>query len=219
VTKDELRVAVLRYHYSRHQMEPGVVEQTAKIAFDLGLDFKSVAEAQFYLSEKGFLRVTSDIGGLGESYTAYMTHVTGRGIDFVEHPTDFRGGGIPIALVNIVAGGDVSGVTVAGRDQQVVHGDIKGPAIQGGMDLPLFPIEQVRTMLAGRPEALAAAEEVNAEVSSGKPRWAKVLAAIEVMKGVTAAANFEQLLMGWASHAAIPGWVHQAVTALMSGHP
>jgi len=104
MTRDEQRVAVLRFYYEHNEREPGGMERTAGVVEGTGLSAPVVSQAQLYLIDKGFLLTTTIRQPLHGGYSTYIARITDKGIDFIEHPGDFRGRDVPSALINIVAG-------------------------------------------------------------------------------------------------------------------
>jgi hypothetical protein len=219
VSKDEKRAEVLRFYYAHNEKHPGNVEQTIVVARTTGLDTSTVLEAQQYLVDKGFLNSgpRQQIRALGEGLVAMFARITDSGIDFVENPGDWKGREVPAAFVNIFTQGDVSGINVAGRDQQIIGGDVVDSAVAQGnarINYTPFPIDQLRSLLTNEPEALAAAESINEEVSSAKPLWGKVMAAFETFNGIVAVGEAAHIVTQWFMQPGVPEFVHNAVTAI-----
>jgi hypothetical protein len=217
MSKDQVRAAVLRFYHESNQKRPGAYEQTAAVAHTTGLEKNVVLEAQQYFVDKGFLSSgpRQQIRG-GDGLIAIMARITDSGTDFVEHPSDWSGSAIPTALINIFAQGNAGTLNVAGRDLQVVGGNVNGSVAQGQATAIVapFPIDKLRELLADQPEAFTAVEEINEETSSTEPRWGKVVAALETLNHVVVAGEATQHVLQWAQHAAIPEYVQQAAKAI-----
>jgi hypothetical protein len=213
MSKDEQRAAVLRFYYENNEKQPGGYHATAAVSHSTGLDKAVVLEAQQYFVDKGFLTSGPRQQMRGEAgLLAIMARITDRGMDFVEHPTDWRGGDMPSALINLF----VRDLNIAGRDQQVVGGDVSGSVAQGHATstVAAFPIDQLRKLLADQPEALSTAEDINEEVSAPKPRWGRVIAALETFNSVVVAGEATHHVMQWVQQPGIPEFVKQAATAI-----
>ena len=117
--KQELRARVLREHYKLNEEYPGTHANAGLVGGRLNLDLREVILAGLYLMDKGLLKPSED-GVITETgnpaVVEYFARITDTGIDFVEDPTDWGGRNLPSGLVYILAGGNVTGVTVAGRD-------------------------------------------------------------------------------------------------------
>lgn len=218
MSKDEQRAIVLRFYYEHNEQHPGGHEQTAVVARATGMDSENVLEAQQYLVDKGFLNSgeRQQMRALGRGLVAILARITDRGIDFVEHPADWTGRGIPSALVNIFSDGNVTGLNIAGRDQQVVSGEVSGSIAQGKATVNIaFPIDKLRSLLIAEPEALAVVEGINAEVSSPKPRWGNVLGALETFNSVVITGEATRHLLAWLQSPAIPEFVQNGARAIL----
>jgi hypothetical protein len=219
MNKDDQRAAVLRFYYEHNEKHPGGHEQTAVVARETNIESGTVLEAQQYLVDKGLLSSgpQQQVRSLGRGLVAILARITDRGIDFVEHPADWRGREIPSALVNIFSHGNVSGLNVAGRDQQVVGGDLSGSIAQGNAtaNVRTFPIEQLRKLLENEPEALEIAEELNVEISSAKPRWGRVLGALETFNSVVVTSEAAHHIVRWLQDPTIPEFVQHGAKAIL----
>jgi hypothetical protein len=134
LSKQQLRADVLTEHYKLNEEYPGIRANARLISERLCIDNRLALGAGLYLIDKGFLDpgddgIVHELGNPG--VFDYRARITDHGIDFVEDPTAWLERDVPRALVYIVAGGDVSGVTVAARDLQAVSGDGPGVVSQG----------------------------------------------------------------------------------------
>lgn len=64
-----------------------------------------------------------------------------------------------------------------------------------------FPADQLRAALAGRPQAIAAVNDIERELKSGNPVFGKVVAAVETVKAFAIDLPAVcQTIADWASH-------------------
>jgi hypothetical protein len=143
----------------------------------------------------------------------FFARISGTGVDFVEHPTDFARSGIPSDLIRVVSAGTVN---IVGRDQQVAHGSIAGNFAQGEAEihltpLPYFPIERLRDLLANNPAALEAAEEIHRETNSPKPRFAAIVAAAETIRGAAAIAEVSRIVTSWLQEPSVSKFLQHGI--------
>lgn len=218
MTKDDQRAAVLRAHYDVNENDPGGFEQTSAIATRTGLDLNVVVQAQQYLVDKGLLfsGPKQQIRAL-DGFFAMMARITDRGVDFVEHPRDFANADIPGALINIIAQGDVTGVNVAARDQQIITGNVSGPVAQGGASVSEpFPIGTLAELLRGDQESLEIAKQIDAEVAEPKPRWGTVFALLEAFNGAVTVKEAVSHVLLWFQQPGVPDHVQATASALLA---
>lgn len=216
--KDEQRAAVLKYYYQYNEQYPGGYAQTSQVVQATGLEPKAVLEAQQYLVDKYMLDSNENQqlrGGGMPGVRAFIARITASGIDFVEHPEEWRGRGIPEALVKIVA----QNLNYAGGDQQIVGGDASGIVAQGNAavaNLAPFPAAELRAALSGDPEALAAVDSIDAELKTTKPKWGKIAAAAEIVKAASKVGDAAQALHRWLADPAVSHAITHGVRALFS---
>jgi hypothetical protein len=219
LTKDDIRVIVLRFYYELNERTPGGMEQTDLVSRAIKLEPTVVSEAQLYLLDKAFLYSKTASQPLHGGYSTFLARITARGIEFIEHPRDFVDKDVPPALISVVSAGNISGVTIAGRDQQVVQGSVSGALAQNGAaassTLPPFPIERLRELLGDEPTALMAVEQIADESRAVTPRWGIVVAAAETIKNVGVVGEATHLISSWLSNPAIPEWTQHAIHALL----
>lgn len=211
-TKDEQRAAVLRFHYGFNEQHPGGVADNNQAAKALGLDGNAVLEAQLYLIDRGMLHSKPGAqlrGGDTPGVQALFARITSDGMDFVEHPTEWRGRGVPEALIKFVA----QNLNFAAGDQQIVGRDVSGILAQGSatVQLPPFPLAGLREAVAGNVEGLAAIDAIDAELKSPKPAWQKIIVAADVVKSTAKVATAAQLLHDWFASPAVAHAISQAI--------
>lgn len=171
VTKDAQRAAVLKYYYEFNEQYPGGYAQTSQVVEALALYPRTVLEAQQYLVDKDMPASREEgqqIRGLGQpGVHAFIARITASGVDFVEHPEEWRRRRVPEALIKVVA----QNLNFAAGDQQIVGRDVSGVLAQGSatVQLPPFPVAGLREALAGNVEGLAAIDAIDAELKSPKP--------------------------------------------------
>lgn len=166
--RNKIRARVLRAFYDANENAPGTVQDTATIAVMTKRAKKEVDRETQYLSGVGLINITRNHGPLDNDMRLIAAIITSRGVDVIEDPNKSGSQYLEaetVQQITIVNNTHVSGGNLVQGHQQVVHGNNSGVMLNassaGNINLPTFPIEQLRRMLPdGTPERRAAEELV-----------------------------------------------------------